>query len=126
MNPVKLKRFLIAPRRLTPGQKAELLAASNEGGHGEEVRLLLESRLTDARACPHCHGVRGVCNGGAGGLQRYKLRTFCCTFNALSSTPLARLPIKAKWLRQQAVLLQGLSVNKAAAELDVAATTAFR
>ena len=34
--------------------------------------------------------------------------------------------MKAKWLHQQDVLLQGLSVNKAAAALKVAATTAFR
>ena len=34
--------------------------------------------------------------------------------------------MKAKWLRQQDVLQQGLSVNKAASALDVAKTTAFR
>jgi len=62
----------------------------------------------------------------ASGLQRYKCRTCQRTFNALSTTPLARLRMKAKWLQQQDVLLQGLSVSQAAATLDVADTTAFR
>ena len=39
---------------------------------------------------------------------------------------MARLRMKAKGLQQQDVLLQGLSVNQAAAALNVAATTAFR
>jgi transposase-like protein len=34
--------------------------------------------------------------------------------------------MKAKWLHQQDVLQQGLSVSKAASALDVAKTTAFR
>jgi transposase-like protein len=126
MNAAELKSLLTSVTRLTLSQKAELLAALNAGGHDEEVRLLLESRLTETRACPHCHGTQVVCNGSASGLQRYKCRTCRRTFNALSTTPLARLRMKAKWLRQQDVLLQGLSVNKAAAALDVAATTAFR
>ena len=87
---------------------------------------LIESRLIETRACPHCNGAKVVRNGSASGLQRYKCRTCQRTFNALSTTPLARLRMKAKWLQQQEVLLQGLSVSKAAVALEVAATTAFR
>jgi len=42
MDAVELKRLLISVTRLTSGQKAELLAALNAGGHGEEVRAILE------------------------------------------------------------------------------------
>ena len=126
MDAVELKRLLISVTRLTSGQKAELLAALNAGGHGEEVRAILESRLIETPACPHCDGAWIVRNGSASGLQRYKCHTCRRTFNTLSTTPLARLRMKAKWLQQQDVLLQGLSVNKAAAALNVAATTAFR
>ena len=126
MKAVELKRLLISVTRLTSGQKAELLAALAAVGHDEEVRKILESRLIETRACPHCHGAWVVCNGSASGLQRYKCRTCRRTFNALTTTPLARLRMKAKWLQQQDVLFQGLSVSKAAAALDVAATTAFR
>ena len=126
MNAAELKRLLISVTRLTSGQKAELLGALNASGHDEEVRSILESRLIQVRSCPHCHGAWIVRNGSASGLQRYKCRTCRRTFNTLSTTPLARLRMKAKWLQQQDVLFQGLSVSKAAAALDVAPATAFR
>ena len=126
MKAAELKRLLISVAQLSPGQGAELLAALDPGGQDKEVLLLLESRLVEQRACAHCHGSWIVRNGSASGLQRYKCRACRCTFNALSTTPLARLRMKAKWLRQQDVLQQGLSVSKAASALDVAKTTAFR
>ena len=126
MDASELKGLLTSLTRLTLGQKAELLAALAAGGHDKEVCSLLESRLIESKACPHCNGAWIVRNGSASGLQRYKCRTCDRTFNALSTTPLARLRMKAKWLQQQDVLLQGLSVNKAAAALQVAPKTAFR
>lgn len=126
MDAAELKRLLVSVPRLTQTQKAKLLAALAAGGDDEAVRALLESRLTQQRACPHCQGSWIVRNGSASGLQRYKCRACGRTFNALSTTPLARLRMKAKWLQQQEVLLQGLSVSKAANALAVAATTAFR
>jgi transposase-like protein len=126
MNAAELKRLMDSVARLTPGQKAQLLGTLRAGGQDEEVRSLLESRMTHMPACPHCNGNRVVRNGSASGLQRYKCRSCQRTFNALSTTPLARLRMKAKWLQQQDVLVQGLSVKKAAIALDVAATTAFR
>ena len=126
MKAAELKRLLISVSRLSSAQRAEVLAALDAGGQGEEVRLLLESRLIEQRACPHCQASWIVRNGSASGLQRYKCRACGRTFNALSTTPLARLRMKAKWLHQQDVLQQGLSVSKAASTLDVAKTTAFR
>lgn len=126
MNAAELKRWLLSVTRLSPGQKAQLLAALAAGGREDEVRAILESRLTQAQACPHCAGTWIVRNGSASGLQRYKCRTCRRTFNTLSTTPLARLRLKAKWLQQQDVLRQGLSVNQAADALGVADTTAFR
>ena len=67
-----------------------------------------------------------VCNRSASGLQRYKCRTCRRTFNTLTFAPLVRLRMKVKWLQQQDVMFQGLSVSEAAAALDVARTTAFR
>ena len=126
MNAAELKRLLISVTRLTSNQKAELLAALNAGGHDKEVRCIVESRLVQTPACPHCQGARIVLNGSASGLQRYKCRSCQRTFNTLTTTPLARLRMKAKWLQQQDVLFQGLSVSQAAAALEVAPTTAFR
>jgi transposase-like protein len=126
MKALGLKRLLISVAQLSSAQRTEVLAALDAGGQDEQVRLLLESRLIEQRACPHCHGCWIVRNGSASGLQRYKCRACGRTFNALSTTPLARLHMKAKWLHQQDVLQQGLSVSKAASALDVAKTTAFR
>jgi transposase-like protein len=126
MDAAELKQLMMALPRLTLGQKADLLAALGAAGEEQEVRSLLESRLSPALACPHCQGTKVVRNGSASGLQRYKCRSCSRTFNALSTTPLARLRMKGKWLQQQEVMFQGLSVNRAAAELGVAATTAFR
>ena len=126
MDAAELKVLLLSVRRLTLGQKADLLAAMGAVRRDDEVRSLVGSRLTQALACPHCHGAWVVRNSSASGLQRYKCQDCRRTFNALGTTPLARLRMKAKWLQQQDVLQQGLSVNQAAAVLEVAATTAFR
>ena len=89
------------------------------------VGQLVESRLAQFPACPHCVGTRIVRNGNASGLQRYKCRACERTSNALSKTPLARLRMKAKWLQQEDVLARGLIIRMASTELDVAPSTAF-
>jgi transposase-like protein len=126
MDAPELKRLLESVASLTMGQKAQLLAALGAAGQDEKVRALLESRLIQTPACPHCSGSWIVRNGSASGLQRYKCRACGRSFNALSTTPLAKLRMKAKWLQQQDVLVQGLSVHQAAVALGVAPTTAFR
>lgn len=129
MRASELKRLLISVARLPSAQRAEVLAALDAGEQDQEIRLLLESRLTepdDRKACPHRNGSRIVRNGSASGLQCYTCRACGRTFNALSTTPLARLRMKDKWLHQQDVLQQGVSVNKAASASNVARTTAFR
>lgn len=126
MDAAELKRMLVAVAKLTPRQKTDLLAALGAGGSEEEVLALVESRWLDLPACPHCECAKVVRNGSASGLQRYKCRGCKRTFNALSTTPLARLRLKAKWLLQQDVLQRGLSVKQAAADLAVARSTAFR
>jgi transposase-like protein len=76
--------------------------------------------------CPHCGGGSMVRNGSSNGLQRYKCRSCCRTFNALTGTPLARLRQKAKWLAQAEVLRDGTSITQATQRLRVARSTAFR
>ena len=126
MDALKLKQLLISVARLTVRQKAELLEALSARSDDAQVRSLVESRIAALPACAHCGDARIVRNGNASGLQRYKCRACQRTFNALSTTPLARLRLKGKWLAQQDVLQQGLSVHQAAAALDVSPSTAFR
>lgn len=126
MQAARWKKLLVEVAQLSGERRAELATALGAVGRPEEVVCLLESRLQPERRCPRCQGDWVVRNGFASGLQRYKCRSCRRTFNALSTTPLARLRMKAKWLDQQVVLQEGLSVSKAAKTLDVAHSTAFR
>ena len=126
MDAVELKQWLASVARLTPAQKVDLLNVLSARDDQAAVEALVESKLTQLPACPHCAATRIVRNGSASGLQRYKCRACQRTFNALSQTPLARLRMKAKWLQQEDALAQGLIVRLAAAELGVAPSTAFR
>ena len=126
MDALTLKKLLISVAKLTVKQKAELLETLSARSDDAQVRSLVESRMAAQQACPHCGDARIVRNGNASGLQRYKCRACTRSFNALSTTPLARLRLKGKWLAQQDVLQQGLSVHQAAAVLKVSPSTAFR
>ena len=126
MDAAELKWWLASVARLTPAQKADLFKALSARDDEAEVEQLVDSRLAQSLACPHCAGTRIVRNGSASGLQRFKCRGCQRTFNALSKTPLARLRKKAKWLQQEDALARGLIVRLAAAELGVAPSTAFR
>lgn len=126
MDAAELKRWLTSVARLTPAQKAELLKFLSARDDQAAVEDLVESRLAQLPACPHCACTRIVRNGSASGLQRFKCRSCQRTFNALSKTPLARLRKKSKWLQQEDALARGLIVRLASAELGVAPSTAFR
>ena len=126
MDAAELKRWLASVAQLTPTQKAVLFKALSARDGEAEVGQLVDSRLAQSPACPHCASTRIVRNGSASGLQRFKCRACQRTFNALSKTPLARLRKKAKWLQQEDALARGLIVRLASAELGVAPSTAFR
>lgn len=126
MDARRMKRLVAQLGELTATQRRELLQRLQAAPQHEQVLQMVESRLDGPRQCPHCQGVKLVRNGHADGLQRYKCRGCSRTFNALSATPLARLRLKDKWLQQAEVLCQGLIVRLAAAQLQVAPSTAFR
>lgn len=119
----ELKRMLAQVAKLTLVQRRELVQTLTQLDEAAEVVQTLQSRPV---SCPHCHGEHVVRNGHASGLQRYKCRSCARTFNALTRTPLARLRHKGKWQTQAEVLRQGLSVHRAAEQLQVAPSTAFR
>lgn len=126
VDATELKDWLSSVPRLTARQKTEVIKLLGTGADEAQVRSLVESRLAALPGCPRCGDAHVVRNGSASGLQRYKCRACSRSFNALTATPLARLRLKAKWLGQQGVLQQGLSVREAAEVLDVARSTAFR
>lgn len=126
MQVAQWKKLLVEVARVSSERRAELTAVLLAVGRPEEVLRLLESRLQQEPRCPLCQCAGVVRNGFASELQRYKCRSCARTFNALSTTPLARLRMKSKWLDQQVVLQEGLTVTKAVMALGVADSTAFR
>lgn len=126
MDARRMKRLVAQLGELTATQRRELLQRLQAAPQHEQVLQMVESRLDGPRQCPHCQGVKLVRNGHADGMQRYKCRGCGRTFNALSTTPLARLRLKDRWLQQADALCQGLIVRLAAERLQVAPSTAFR
>ena len=126
MRRLQLNRVFGAIEEMTWSQRRDLMGRLKAAQAQDEVRAIVEDRLHALRMCPHCHGHHVVRNGMAGGLQRYKCRGCGRTFNALTDTPLARLRYRQRWLGQTQALLDGLSITKAAQQLDVARSTAFR
>jgi len=92
----------------------------------EEARAVAEDRLQAMRLCRHCHGQHVVRNGMAQGLQRYKHRGCSKTFNALTGTQPPRLRYRQRGLRQTQALIDGVNITKAAQQLRVGRSTAFR
>ena len=126
MQAREMSRLMNLTAKLTPVQRAVLLLHLQIRDEGDRAAAVVQRRLSDKPVCPRCSATRVVRNGQADGLQRYKCRACSVTFNALTGTPLARLRYRERWLAQCDALEQGLSVRKAAAQLGVHRTTAFR
>lgn len=122
----ELNVVLRAIREMSWSQRREVMQCLKAVQAGEEVHAVVEERLQVLRACPHCAGMHVVRNGMARGLQRYRCRDCGKTFNALTRTPLARLRYRERWLGQSQALIDGLSITKAARQLEIARSTAFR
>lgn len=126
MRKRELNRFVKAIEQLSWCQRQQLIVRLKCQQAGHEASELIERRLQALPMCPHCRSWLVVRNGQARGLQRYKCRGCAKTFNALTGTSLARLRYRDKWLLQAQALIDGLSITKAARQLEVARSTAFR
>jgi transposase-like protein len=120
-----MKRMKEALCKLTHGQRKTLAAELAALEMRPVSTNIVESRITQVTACPHCAGERIVKNGNARGLQRYKCRACGKTFCALTGTPLAGLHMRGKWLGQAEALEAGLTLHEVADKLDIAVSTAF-
>lgn len=107
-------------------QRAKLKLQPAAGGDARAVSSIIEVRLERQLRCPLCDGSHVVHHGHDDGLQRYKCRACGQTFNSLTGTPLARLRQREKWLTQARALEEGLCLRRAAAQMGVHRTTAFR
>ncbi len=86
----------------------------------------IEARFSSVPQCPHCQSASILKWGSANGLKRYRCKACKVTFNALTGTPLAQLHKRDLWEQHAGALLDGISLRKVAARIDVDLTTAFR
>ena len=86
----------------------------------------IEARFASAPQCPHCTSASIKKWGSANGLKRYRCKACNVTFNALTGTPLAQLHKRELWSQHAGALLDGISLRKVAARLDIDLTTSFR
>ena len=126
MQTHEFRRLMGLLDTLSTEQRAQLQLQLTAGGGTRSVSAIIEARAASGLCCPRCGASHVVRNGHADGLQRYKCRGCGRTFNALAGTPLARLRHREKWLAQASALDAGLSVRKAAVQMGVHRTTAFR
>ena len=126
MRKGEVNAFVRAIRAMNWSQRLDAIRQLEAVQAPEQADAIVEERLQTLRMCPHCWGMQVMRNGFAGGLQRYRCRDCARSFNALAGTPLARLRYRARWLRQTQALVDGLSIAKAAQQLAVARSTAFR
>lgn len=125
MQTYDFRRLLGLVDTLDLRQREQLKLHLVAGDGARAVSAIVESRIAEM-SCPRCDSHDVVRHGHANGLQRYRCRTCGRTFNALTGTPLARLRQREKWLEQARALRAGLSVRRAAAQMRVHRTTAFR
>jgi transposase-like protein len=85
----------------------------------------IEATFAAAPECPHCQSKRIGLWGSANRLRRYRCKDCKVSFNCLTGTPLAQLHKRELWAGQAQVLVDGISLRKAAARLDVDLKTAF-
>jgi transposase-like protein len=122
---MQLKAFshwLSQIEKLTPAQKREGMEALQSSSQQTKTFEVLE----EVHSCPHCLGIHYQKWGVRSGLQRYRCRECGRTFNALSSTPLARLRHKEVWLDFLNTMMEGDSIRQSAKVCGVNKNTTFR
>lgn len=102
--------------------------------HSTEIQIstnlvgqAISDREEDISSCPHCdsHHLNrwGMTKQG---IQRFRCKSCDKTFNALSGTPLYRMRKPEKWIKYTQLMWLGVSLRKAAVELNINLRTSFR
>lgn len=127
MKANEFKEWLEDVPSLSKSQRSECLMRLKEGtpdkGKGDMPQAIAEAV---PECCPHCQHQEFTKWGYASNLQRWRCKSCSKTFNALTSTPLAHLRKKEKWLDHAKSMIAGDSLRKTAAKCDVHFNTCFR
>ena len=120
-----LNRPPVVATSIHPSGAAEALASTTAAPPLQGIAAI-EAAFAAAPQCPHCQSKDIGRWGKANGLRRYRCKTCKVSFNALTGTPLAQLHKRELWSGHAQALVDGISLRKVAARLDVHLTTAFR
>lgn len=77
------------------------------------------------KACPHCASEKTYKRGKQKGVQMYQCRTCTKWYRETTGTPLWNIKKKNKWQGYIRCMEQGLTIKKAASELDISIQTSF-
>lgn len=116
--------FLLCFESLNTKQYKTLKARIKEKDNKRRNAISLEK--SKLMFCPHCKSESFINWGFRSDLQRYKCKKCNKTFNQLTSTPLARLKKKGRWLEFSDCLKNGFSVRESASLCCVNKNTAFK
>lgn len=127
LSPLSHEQFRqLSARLVTPAQTLEGTSTSVTAQASQCAHIIETARQPHLR-CPRCEGTRFYRHGHANGLQRFQCRACKRTFNSLTGTPLARLRQKHRWMTYCDTLRDpGTTVRRAAEQVEVHRTTAFR
>jgi len=126
MRADKFSKLIEASDKLTLGQRRLLLKRLEEAEHQQEIVEWIEPKQGKRPACPYCKTEDPIRWGRSHGLSRFRCRNCKRTFNALTSTPLARLRHKEQWSVFAKTMIEGKSVRASAQACGVHYTTTFR
>jgi transposase-like protein len=126
MNAGDFEHFLGQLSQLSKRQRDRVMQVLRPAVSLDRVTEVIERATAPKLVCPRCGASKLYRHGHSDGLQRYR----CCgcgkTFNSLSSTPLARLRHKARWLGYLDCMLESSTVRRAASAVGVHKNTSFR
>jgi len=105
---------------------AEIVERVDSAAEGCASIADIQARFAADPQCPHCQSADVIKWGSANDFQRYRCKPCKATFNALTGTPLAQLHKRELWLPHAQTLVEGISLRKVAARLQIDVTTAFR
>ena len=117
---------------LRPAGGTETCAAGGAADKGAKCGRRVDALGTSghervaSQGCPHCAGRAIVAWGRSHGLSRFRCKGCRRTFNALTSTAMAHLHKRERWLDHARAMIEGKSLAKTAELCGVHPTTAFR
>lgn len=127
MNTARFQAMLQEIGGLTYAQLKKLRHESDRLIASNQVGQVIAEREETVAACPHCQSEEktrwGVTKQG---IQRFKCKSCCKTYNALAGTPLYRMRKPEKWVEYKQFMSHGVSLRNTAKALGINLKTAFR